>query len=148
MKVRCICNIGKALRAYESNKLNKNEFGRFGTTEYTIFGLSLNKEYLVMGMLLGEGVLDYLIDDRGYVSAYPYPLFEVTDHRLPLSWFFKSFKHTDIHYPYIEALWGYNELVFDDSHYEKLVDCDENALRIYFRRKIELEKSLKDQLSI
>lgn len=95
-----------------------------------------------MGIMLSEGTLDYLIDDNGYVSTYPYPLFEVTDNKLPSSWFFKSLKNTDKNYPYQEAIWGYSELVFDDTHYGKLVDVDEEALRIYFRRKIELEKEL------
>jgi len=95
-------------------------------------------------MILGEGVLDYLIDDSGYVSTYPYPLFEVIDNRLPSSWFFKSLKNTDENYPYREAIWGYYELVFDDDHYEKLVDVIEEAQRIYFRRKIELEKELAE----
>lgn len=142
MKVRCIYNTGKVLREYDNKPLNKDELGQFGTTEYTEFGLIIGKEYLVMGMMLGEGTLDYLIDDSGYVSAYPYPLFEVTDNKLPSSCFFKSLKNTDENYLYREAIWGYYELVFDETHYEKLVDIEEEALRIYFRRKIELEKEL------
>lgn len=142
MKVRCIYNTGEALRVYENKPLSKDELGKFGATGQTEFGLIIGKEYIVMGMLLGEGCLDYLIDDGGYVSAYPYPLFEVIDNKLPSSWFFKSLKNTDENYPYQEAIWGYYELVFDDNHYEKLVDVDEEAQRIYFRRKIELEKEL------
>lgn len=142
MKIRCIYNTGKALRVYENKPLSNDELGRFGATGHTEFGLIIGKEYIVMGMLLGEGCLDYLIDDDGYVSAYPYPLFEVIDNKLPSSWFFKSLKKTNENYPYQEAIWGYYELVFDDSHYEKLVDVDEEAQRIYFRRKIELEKEL------
>lgn len=143
MKVRCVYNTGKVLREYDNKPLSKDELGQFGTTEYTEFGLIIGKEYLVMGMMLGEGTLDYLIDDGGYIFAYPYPLFEITDNKLPSSWFFKSLKNTDENYPYQEAIWGYYELVFDETHYEKLVvDIDEEALRIYFRRKIELEKEL------
>ncbi len=145
MKIRCIHNTGEALRIYENKPLNKDELGRFGATGHTEFGLTIDKEYIVMGMILGEGILDYLIDDGGYVSAYPYPLFEVVDNKLPSSWFFKSLKNTDENYPYQEAIWGYYELVFDDNHYEKLVDVDEEAIRTYFRRKIELEKELAEQ---
>jgi hypothetical protein len=86
-----------------------------------------------------------LIDDGGFVSAYPYPLFEVIDSKIPYGWFFKSFKNTDENYPYQEAIWGYYELVFENSHYEKLVDVNEEAMRIYFRRKIEMEKELDEQ---
>ncbi len=144
MKIRCIYNTGKALRAYEDKPLSKEELGKFGATEYTLFGLIIGKEYIVMGMIFGEGTLDYLIDDGGYVSSYPYPLFEVIDNRLPVNWFFKSLKNTDENYPFLEAIWGYYELVFDDTHYEKLVDCDEEAVRMYFKRKIELEKELSE----
>lgn len=128
------------MRIYENKSLSKDELGRFGATALTKYGgLTIGKEYLVMGMLLGEGCLDYLIDHGGYVSAYPYPLFETVDNKIPSSWFFKSLKNTDENYPYQEAIWGYYELVFDDNHYEKLVDADEEAKQIYFRRKIELE---------
>ncbi|MEM9685430.1 MAG: hypothetical protein AAF934_00730, partial [Bacteroidota bacterium] len=122
MKVRCVHNTGEALRAYESKELSKNELGKFGATCHTDFGVTIGKEYVVMGMLMGEGVLDYLIDDGGNISAYPYPLFEVIDSNLSPNWFFKSYKNTDKSYPYQEAVWGYHELVFDDAHYEKLVE--------------------------
>lgn len=139
MKVRCIYNTGEALRAFENKLLRKDELGKFGATGHTMYGLVIDKEYTVMGMFLGEGILDYLIDDDGHISAYPYPLFEVIDNKLPASWFFKSLKNTDENYPYQEAIWGYYELIFDNSHYEKLVDGDQEAQRIYFRRKIEIE---------
>lgn len=144
MKVRCIYNTGEALRVYENKPLIKDELGRFGATGHTEFGLDIGKEYIVMGMILGEGTLDYLIDDGGYASAYPYPLFEVVDNKIPSLWFFKALKNTDENYPYQEAIWGYYELVFDDAHYEKLVEMEEDAQRIYFRRKIELEKELAE----
>jgi hypothetical protein len=144
MKIRCIYNTGEALRVYENRPLNKDELGRFGATGYTEFGLTIGKEYIVMGMILGEGTLVYLIDDGGYVSAYPYPLFEVVDQKLPASWYFKTLNNSDANYPYQEAVWGYYELVFDDTHYEKLVDFEEEAVQVYFRRKIELEKELAE----
>ena len=139
MKIRCINNTGKSIRPYEFKSLKENRLGRFLSTEYTQFGLEIGKEFLVMGMLYGEGDLDYLIDDGGYISAYPYPLFEVIDHRIPPTWYYKSFHHTDKLYPYREAVWGYYELVFDDKHYEQLVEAEQSALRIYFKRKIQME---------
>ena len=142
MKIKCINNTGEALRSYENTDLKKEELGRFGATVYTQYGLIIGKDYLVMGMILGEGTLDYLIDDDGVISAYPYPLFEVIDNKVSSNWFFRTFKKDDNIYPYQEAVWGYYELVFDDSHYEKLVDRDEEAHRIYFKRKIELENIL------
>lgn len=142
MRIRCTYNTGEALRAYESRPLSKDEIGRFGATEHTQFGLIVGKEYMVMGMIMSSGILNYLIDDSGYISAYPYPLFEVISNKLPSSWFFGALKSTDNNYSYQEAIWGYYELVFDKTHYEKLVDLDEEATRMYFRHKIELEKEL------
>lgn len=41
----------------------------------------------------------------------------------------------------IEKLFGgYYELVFDDMHYEQLVDVEKVAYQIYFKRKMELEQ--------
>ena len=144
MKVRCLYNTGKDIRAYETKPLSKNELGRFRTTENTQFGIDIDKEYIVMGIILGEGTLSYLIDDGGYISAYPFPLLEVIEPKLSSHWFFRSLKNTDKKYPYQEALWGYYEFVFDVNHFEKLVECDEETMRIYFRRKIEFEKELAE----
>lgn len=146
MRVRCIHNRGIDLRPYEYKPITNNEiFGRFGSSGMTEFNeVKIGREYLVMGILLGEGALYYLIDDGADIDICPYPLFEVIDHTLPSSWFFKASKHTDSLYPYQEAVWGYYEFVFDDSHYEKLVDMEEGAMQIYFKRKRELEKALTE----
>ena len=145
MKVRCIYNTGRDLRPYESKILRDKEFGRFGASVYSNFGLTIDKEYLVMGMILGNGILHYLIDDNGTIHAYPYLLFKIVDNNFHLSWYFRTFSLTDKIYPNREAVWGYYELVFDDLHYEKLIDMEEKAMRIYFRRKIELEKKIEDE---
>jgi hypothetical protein len=144
MKIRCIYNTGEALRPYEYEPIQQKELlGRFGATGLTEFGLTLGEEFLVVGMILGKGTLSYLINDGRIIGCYPYALFEVIDNELPKSWFFKALKNTDENYPYQEAIWGYYELCFDTNHYEQLVDFDEGAHRIYFRRKIELEKELE-----
>lgn len=147
MKVRCIKNRGADLRPYEYEIINNDDIlGRFGATAWSEYNeIKIGREYLVMGITLSKGALYYLIDDGEDVDACPYPLFEVVDHTLPASWFFKALKNTDKKYPYREAVWGYYEFVFDDSHYEKLVDFDEEAMQIYFRRKRELEKALAEQ---
>lgn len=144
MKVRCVNNTGEALRAYEDKFLRKDELGKFGSTGYTEFGLTIGDEFIVMGMLLGNGTLSYLINDGRVIGSYPYALFEVIDNKLPTSWFFKSLKNTDENYPYQEAVWGYYELVFNNRHYEQLIDFEEEAHRTYFKRKIELEKELAE----
>lgn len=143
MKVLCIANTGESLRPYELTTLKKEELGRFETTGSTILGgVEIGKVYLVMGIITGQSSLTYLIDDGGIILAYPYPLFNVIDHKVPPNWFFRSLKNTDERFPYTETIFGYYELVFDDTHYEKLVEMDEDAHRLYFRRKIELENLL------
>ncbi len=138
MKIKCLYNTGKALLEHLQKAL--------GVTEYTEYGLlKVGKEYIVMGMLLGEGVLDYLIDDGGIISTYPYQLFEIVDNKISLSWHFRTFTKGDINYPFQEAVWGYSELVSDDNHYENLVEKEEEAHRIYFKRKKELEEEFSDK---
>lgn len=139
MKVRCVHNTGEALRVYEDRPLRKEEFGRFGVSEYSNFGIEIGRDYLVMGMTLGNGFLSFLIDEGGMIVDCPYPLFDIIDNKIPTSWFFKIFDKMDENFPYREAVWGYYELVFDSAHYEKLMDLEEEAKEIYFTRKMELE---------
>jgi hypothetical protein len=144
MKVRCLHNVGEALRPYENKSLKSDQFGRFGASAHTEYGIEIGKEYIVMGMVLGGGGLSYLIDCVGVISVYPYPLFEVIDNSINTSWFFRAFKITDGFFPYQETIWGYKELALDETHYEKLIEGEEEAQRIYFRRKIELENELAE----
>ncbi len=136
MKVKCIFNTGKALLDYERIPL--------GTTDITQYGqLEIGKEYLVMGMIMTDGYLTYLVDDD-VINACPYQFFEITDSQLTPNWYFKALTKQDKNYPNQEAVWGYYELCFNDNHYAQLVDMEESAMRIYFKRKIETEKIFAD----
>jgi hypothetical protein len=105
------------------------------------FGLELDKEYLIMGIMLTEKQLWYMIDEEGAPNFYPYQLFEVTDNSINSNWYFKLYSRDEGGYPFSkEAIWGYHELCFDENHYEQLIDREPEALRLYFKRKIELEK--------
>ncbi|WP_430967044.1 hypothetical protein [Spongiimicrobium sp. 2-473A-2-J] len=133
MIVKCIHNTGVALLDYERIPT--------GLTQYTTYGqLEIGEEYLVMGIILRQGYLTYLIDGAGVISACPNQLFEVLDSKIPSSWFFKSFTKEYFNYINQEAVWGYSELVFDDNHYENLIEMNKEAHNIYFDRKRELEK--------
>ena len=133
MKVRCLYNTREALSDYP------------GLSRYVQDGeFTVGQEFLVMGMLLGEGRLAYLIDDGGVITASPVQLFEVTDSELDSNWHFRAYTKDDEHYPYSEATWGYHELCFDDKHYEGLVEMEEQAMLLYYRRKIEAEKRLEE----
>jgi len=127
MKVKCI-----------HDKVTGDEWFQvpYGWPKGTRFGfLEVNKEYLVMGMFKGEGDLYCLIDDYGSIISYPIQLFEVVDSKIPDDWHFRMYTKQDPLYPYREAVWGYYELCFNDDHYDKLVDQDDEAQAIYFRVK-------------
>ena len=133
MKINCNYNTGQ--------QLIDNEIELPGIFKETIFGLlEIGKEYLVMGIIYGEGEVDYLIDDSGIVSACPYQLFQILDNKLSSNWYFRTFSICDDIYPFQQALIGYHELCFNTNHYENLVNMEDEALRIYFRIKIEMEK--------
>lgn len=104
------------------------------------FGLELEKEYLVMGIVLAEKQLWYLVDEKSRPSFFPYQLFEVTDASISTNWHFKLYSEDDGIFPFDkEAMWGYYDLCFDENHYEQIVDREPGALELYFKRKTEIE---------
>lgn len=147
MKVRGIFNTGEALRSYEYKALEKRMMGRFGSTGSSIYGgVEIGTEYLVMGIIIFETYQGYLIDDNGYISVCPCQLFEVVDSKINSNWFFRAVEKDEVIYPFIQAFFGYQELCFDKNAYENLiVEKDEAYQRIYFKRKIELEKELEEK---
>jgi len=147
MRIRCTNNTGISLRPYEYTLItNKEVFGRFGVSESAEYGLEIGKEYLVMGILIFQTYQAYLIDDNGFISTYPCQLFEVTDDKLNPNWNFRLIERDEDIYPYVQSIFGYPELCSDKKSYENLiVEMEENAQRIYFRRKIELEKELAEE---
>ena len=122
MKVRCLYNNGKALRAYEYKSLSEDMMGRFGATGYTEYGeLDIGKDYWVMGIIVFETYQAYLIDDNGLISACPCQLFEVIDNKVNLNWRFRLIEKDEDIYPFIQAIFGYPELCSDKKAYENLI---------------------------
>lgn len=146
MKVRCINNTGEALRPHEYKSLEKDMLGRFGATGYTTYGdggLTIGKEYLVMGVIVFETYQGYLIDYGGLPSVDPCQLFEIVDDTVNENWHFRLVDKDEDIYPFVQSILGYPELCSDKKAYENLiVEMEEEYQRIYFRRKIELEKKL------
>lgn len=105
------------------------------------YGLELDKEYLVMGIMKNGKQLSYFMDENGKPGFYPCELFEVVDSRINAEWHFKSYSKDSEMYLYVQAVWGYSELCFDESHYEQIVDRDQEALNIYFNRKARIENN-------
>lgn len=134
------------LRSYEYEPItNKEVFGRFGISEMGEYGIEIGKEYLVMGLIVFQTYQAYLVDDNGHVSTYPCQLFEVVDDKVNLNWHFRLTEKEEDIYPFVQAIFGYSELCSDKKAYENLIiEMKEDTLRIYFRRKIELEKELAE----
>lgn len=145
MKVRCLFNKGEDLRIYEYKPLEKDMMGRFGATGFSEYNeLDIGKEYLVMGVIVFQSYQAYLIDDNEFISACPCQLFEVIDSKISSSWYFRLIEKDESVYPFIQAVWGYYEFCFDRKAYENLiVEKDEEAMKLYFKRKRELGNELE-----
>lgn len=137
MEVKCIHNTGKILIGYHRKPLGSSAITQYGE-------LKIGKKYLVMGVIMSNGYLTYLIDNNDVISACPYQLFEVTNHVITPNWYFRALTIDDNNFPNQEAVWGYYELCFIDNHFEQLLTMNEDAHRIYFKRKIEIEKELEE----
>jgi len=83
MIVKCINNTGRILM---DNKIRPH--GIF--PESTFGEIDVGKKYLVMGMVLKDGILYYLVNGGRVISIIPNQLFEVVDNSIPDNWFFKS----------------------------------------------------------
>ena len=130
MKVRCLNNTGHSLPA---------TYFSIGYTRQSEFELVVGQTYSVYGMCLSRGVLEYLIDPQADAKPnwYPAVLFEVKDAGIPQSWRF-SFNARNEEYG-VPAIWGYEELVSSENHFDGLGERDVEALRIFFRRRVEME---------
>ena len=144
MKIRCINNTGLSLRPYELEAITKKEvFGRFGVSEMTEYEIEINKEYIVMGLIIFKTYQAYLIDDKEFISTYPCQLFELTDSKLNKDWHYRITGNDEEIYPFVQAIFGYSELCNDKQAYQNLlIEMDADAQQNYFKRKAEFEKEI------
>lgn len=71
-------------------------------------------------------------------------MFEIVDHKLDTSWHFRLVDKDEDIYPFVQSILGYPELCSDKKAYENLIiERDAESQQTYFRRKLELEDSLK-----
>lgn len=129
MKVKCLYNTGMGF--------SKNTLLHMGCTIYTELPLCVNEICTVYGQIISRGILKYLIkgSKENLPSWYPAEIFEVVDPLLPMEWYFKYNNTNEIC-----AIWGYQELVNDDMHLEKLIDREDDAIRIFLKRKKEIDE--------
>jgi len=134
MKVKCIANTGEELSQKTLNAGYEKTF---------TFNIKIDTEYAVYSMLMWGDTLDYLISTNTEESPswFSAELFEVVNHLLPLVWFFtfdkyKNYKSEDSQI----AIWGYREMVSDPEHHIALTEEKEEALRIFFKRKRQIDE--------
>lgn len=131
VKVKCTANTGKDLSS------KSIEAGDLIATEYD---LKIGDVYTVYGISLWKGALQYLTMDKYYTLPFWFPseLFEIVDHMLPFEWYHKFFGYRDEYF--LNAIWGYKELVFDEKHYSGLIDRNDEAVCVFLKRKKEIEE--------
>ena len=146
MKVLCLRKTGEALRPYEYESIsNKEVFGRFRVSAYGRFEVVVGREYRVMGIIVFKTHQAYLVDDNDFISACPCQLFEIIDDTVDSNWHFRMIDKSESIYPAVQAILGYPELCSDLKAYQNLLqEFDSGAKEIYFRRKAELDETLKD----
>lgn len=133
MKIICKETISKNFDLKEVITAKSNNF------DYGNFGLKLNRKYLVFGFLIykASNCIYYLVDLDGWPYWFPSPLFDVISNDIPKNWFITIYPRSSPHNIYI--ICGFNELCNNEFFYDRLWEAEENAMAIFYKRKIEME---------
>ena len=124
MRVNCQANTGKNL---------KPSYVTLGYTPESQFDLLIGKEYRVLGIMLWMSELLVLLADESKLPNWqPIDLFFVTDDRLDGDWFFSTRVATEHG---VQAIWSYEQMIRDTTHYEKLLEREADALRIFYQEE-------------
>lgn len=75
-----------------------------------------------------------LADDNHRPNWFPMCLLSVNDPRLPEDWLFKYFE-SEGDEEWLQALWGYERLITDVTHYEALLEREPEALRYFYEEE-------------
>ena len=112
---------------------------RMRVTRESAFAVTPGRSYAVYAITLHLGGMWYYIindDDHSWPIWHPAPLFSVTDGRLPASWKYAYHRFdSEDQIPLI----SFPEWADDWSFYERLLDGDPVALRVFEARRIEVE---------
>jgi len=111
MRVTCISKNGESF---------SDHLIRAGYTANSDFALSVGKEYEVYAMSLWCGVIMLLLADEHHLPNWlPMELLSLSDSRVPADW---SFLPCLANEKGLQALWGYERLITDASHYDDLIE--------------------------
>jgi hypothetical protein len=132
MMVRCIANTGELLPPMSRDPAQ-------GVDVTTAFPVSIGRSYAVFAMTNFLGIAwYYILDDDGnpWPTWAPSPLFEVDDGRLPTSWQIGYFRFSlEDQYPIL----SFPEWATDHRFYERLVEGEAEATRVFEGRRREVE---------
>jgi hypothetical protein len=121
MKIVCLFNTGAGL---------SERHALLGNTPKSQFHIAVGREYAVHAMSIWRSVFYVLIvDEVGRPHWYPMEAFRIADPRLPDNWYFRDFRDAGC---YLEAIWGYRDMVVNSDHYDALVDRQPDALRLFW----------------
>ena len=133
MKVRCISNTGKALPSHVYDP-------GVNLTEATEFPITRGRVYFVYGVTVYRYIAWYYVFDDyrlRWPTWMPAPLFDIVDGTIPRSWIMGYFRFSrEEQHP----LLSFPEWAKDHFFYERLVDDDEEAVRIFALRRAEVER--------
>ncbi|MDT7726628.1 MAG: hypothetical protein QOI21_3204 [Actinomycetota bacterium] len=132
MKLKCQFNNGKDLPAQRHGLYY---------TERSVFHVSVGRTYEVYAMTLyKKGITVLVLDDVRQPNWYPVELFEVVGGDLPDDWKFARRGEGEHG---TEAIFGYPELVDDESHLESLVGLKKRALEVF---SVQVERRTGEKL--
>ncbi|MEV5576073.1 hypothetical protein AB0L06_39085 [Spirillospora sp. NPDC052269] len=93
--------------------------------------VTIGSSYPVAAISIYSGMVMVLIrDDAQLPCWYPMEMFDVVDPHLPSDWLFANYSDSE----FLQAIWGYEELVMDESHYDALLEREDGALVIFNAR--------------
>ena len=134
MKVTCNATTGDKL---------PGKYFEHGYSRSSSFDLVSGNEYIVYGISLWLGFVLYLVVGEGRRPHwYPADLFEVTSKRLPSCWYFEFLGSKELFE--LQAVFGYEELIYQDEHFDQLSNLEDLALQIFETRRIEIEACLDE----
>lgn len=98
--------------------------------------LKMGSEHIVYGMELYNDELQYLITNGGeWPFWYPSELFRITDSLVYTEWHVSVSEHQGK----LNVIWGYKELL-DPTHYQNLLERELEDMRIFEKRKQEIDE--------
>lgn len=130
MRVLCAANNGRDLSA--------KHFAS-GYTSSSEFDLEVGREYVVYAITLWKGLLSYLVVGEGlFPHWYPSELFNITRNEVPPGWYFARLSEEEGFE--VNAIWGYEELVNTEEHFDDLSNLEKSAIDVFVERKKQIDE--------